>query len=236
MPDRSRMLAAMLLLGARVAAAWASYGFVWVEGPGHYLSSDGTLPTDLDAGPGDNVIHGTINGYHPTDGSDFFRFTLGPNWELHTITLTEYSYAGDTTFLGIEDSDVYVTGLTNDQYFGYCYFGQEDLGLDLLDPMGASNGNFTPPLGAGTYTFWVNESGPWRVYELVFRIVIPGDLNCDGIVTFADINPFVLALSDPAQYELLYAGCPLENRDLSGDGGFDFGDINPFVERLTQQD
>jgi hypothetical protein len=60
-----------------------------------------------------------------------------------------------------------------------------------------------------------------------------GDVNCDGTVDFGDINPFVLALSDPAQYEVNYPGCPLENRDINGDGACDFGDINPFVAVLT---
>ncbi len=56
-----------------------------------------------------------------------------------------------------------------------------------------------------------------------------GDLNCDGVTDFGDINPFVLALSNPAAYAVQYADCPLANRDINMDGVFDFGDINPFV-------
>ena len=61
-----------------------------------------------------------------------------------------------------------------------------------------------------------------------------GDLNCDGVTGFADINPFVLALSNFAQYEASYPGCPLGNRDINSDGEFNFGDINPFVALLSQ--
>ncbi len=56
-----------------------------------------------------------------------------------------------------------------------------------------------------------------------------GDVNCDGVVDFGDINPFVLVLSNPAAYVDAYPGCPLENRDINCDGQCDFGDINPFI-------
>lgn len=62
---------------------------------------------------------------------------------------------------------------------------------------------------------------------------LKGDLNCDGHVDFGDINPFVLALSNPALYKITYPGCFIENGDINMDGFTDFGDINPFVALLT---
>ncbi len=67
-----------------------------------------------------------------------------------------------------------------------------------------------------------------------FRIINPvalhpGDLNCDGRVNFDDINPFVLALSDPGGYGQQYPGCNILNGDCNGDGEVNFDDINPFV-------
>ncbi len=61
-----------------------------------------------------------------------------------------------------------------------------------------------------------------------------GDLNCDGATDFGDINPFVLALTDPGAYAAAYPGCPLARRDINGDGVFGFADINPFVLLLTR--
>ena len=61
----------------------------------------------------------------------------------------------------------------------------------------------------------------------------PGDMNCDATVDFGDINPFVLALSNPTVYGQTYPGCPILNGDINGDGTFDFGDINPFVALLS---
>ncbi len=60
-----------------------------------------------------------------------------------------------------------------------------------------------------------------------------GDLNCDGAVDFGDINPFVLALSDPAGYAAQYANCNILNGDCDNDGDVDFDDINPFVALLS---
>ena len=60
-----------------------------------------------------------------------------------------------------------------------------------------------------------------------------GDLNCDGLVNFGDINPFVLALSNPVQYEMVFSGCFIENGDINLDSITGFGDINPFVALLS---
>jgi hypothetical protein len=61
----------------------------------------------------------------------------------------------------------------------------------------------------------------------------PGDMNCDGVVDFGDINPFVLALSDQAAYEAAFPDCLWQNADCNGDGEVGFGDINPFVALLA---
>jgi endonuclease/exonuclease/phosphatase family metal-dependent hydrolase len=62
----------------------------------------------------------------------------------------------------------------------------------------------------------------------------PGDMNCDGATDFGDINPFVVALSNPALWNQVYPGCELLNGDVNADGALDFGDINPFVALLTR--
>lgn len=58
-----------------------------------------------------------------------------------------------------------------------------------------------------------------------------GDMNGDGTLDFGDINPFILALSDPAAYAQQFPGIdPNVAGDMDGNGVLDFGDINPFVE------
>jgi len=63
-----------------------------------------------------------------------------------------------------------------------------------------------------------------------------GDLNCDGELDFADINPFVLALSNAAGYEAAFPDCSIVLSDINGDGTYgqwSFDDINPFVDLIT---
>lgn len=64
-------------------------------------------------------------------------------------------------------------------------------------------------------------------------IPLRGDVNCDGAVNFGDINPFVLRLADPTEYEIIYPDCPDINADVDGNGTAGFEDINPFVALLA---
>ena len=65
------------------------------------------------------------------------------------------------------------------------------------------------------------------------RIGVRGDLNCDGVVNAFDIDPFVLALTDPAGYAAAWPNCDFMNADCNGDGEVNAFDIDPFVELLT---
>ncbi len=71
-----------------------------------------------------------------------------------------------------------------------------------------------------------------EIWALMPAPNMPGDLNCDLIVDFGDINPFVLALTNPAGYATLYPNCNIMNADISGDGSIGFEDINPFIDLL----
>lgn len=61
---------------------------------------------------------------------------------------------------------------------------------------------------------------------------LPGDLNCDGEVNILDINPFVLALSDPVAYTAAFPNCNIALGDLNNDGELNVLDINPFIAAL----
>lgn len=78
----------------------------------------------------------------------------------------------------------------------------------------------------------IDDFLPFHAYLL--RPRTPGDLNCDGVVSFADINPFVVALIGQAQYQAAFPSCLWLNADVNGDGTVNFADINPFVALLTQ--
>ncbi|MGE0480304.1 MAG: hypothetical protein AB7Q17_07515 [Phycisphaerae bacterium] len=60
-----------------------------------------------------------------------------------------------------------------------------------------------------------------------------GDMNCDGVINNFDIDPFVLALTDPAAYAVQFPGCDANLADVNGDGMVNNFDIDPFVALIT---
>lgn len=86
----------------------------------------------------------------------------------------------------------------------------------------------------GVWTGNANAQGAYLIDNIRFHArTTLGDMNCDGTVSVGDINPFVLALTDPVAYAEQYPDCELLNGDCSGDGGLSVGDINCFVALVT---
>jgi hypothetical protein len=86
-------------------------------------------------------------------------------------------------------------------------------------------------------TFTIAGSQPSENIAAWTPLSVPiGDMNCDGLVDFADINPFVLYLSNLATWRATFPDCPTIVGDINCDGTYgqaSFGDINPFVDLLT---
>jgi hypothetical protein len=81
----------------------------------------------------------------------------------------------------------------------------------------------------------VTEAGvdAFAITDLNCGQMLAGDLNCDGTIDAFDIDPFVLALTDPAGYAAAYPDCAAAAADVNGDGKVDAFDIDPFVKLLT---
>ena len=138
-------------------------------------------------------------------------------------------YAGDGVVLRkvIGEHDLVPTDLGTariDQHDTSPVFG----GSPALNQNGdvAFNAALTPP--DNNQIEW--GSGLFVAYATHAR---PGDLNCDGVVNFDDIDPFVLALSGQAGYEAAYPNCRWLNGDCNGDGQVNFDDIDLFVALLS---
>ena len=74
-----------------------------------------------------------------------------------------------------------------------------------------------------------------RLDDLRFSTAPPritGDTNCDGVLNFFDIDPFVVALLTPEVYDDLYPACDILTADINGDTLVDFFDIDPFLDIL----
>ncbi|MBN2446105.1 MAG: hypothetical protein JXO22_05245 [Phycisphaerae bacterium] len=60
-----------------------------------------------------------------------------------------------------------------------------------------------------------------------------GDANGDGVVDVFDIDAFVLAITNPELFELLYPDADISLCDTNGDGVVDVFDIDSFVELIV---
>jgi len=103
------------------------------------------------------------------------------------------------------------------------------------------DGTFSVEFTAGTQpgrdSFLVTIDDGVRPVTLMpsphLRYFTLGDLNCDGRFNTLDIEPFVLALVNPAAYAAAYPDCAAGNADLNGDGRVNVFDIEPFVALLA---
>lgn len=73
-----------------------------------------------------------------------------------------------------------------------------------------------------------------EILEASCTQIVLGDMNGDGDFNNLDINPFVLALTDPESFAAQYPNVNVNDvADFNGDGSFDNLDIDAFVESLT---
>ena len=101
----------------------------------------------------------------------------------------------------------------------------------LLSGIPTVSGTFSPRIKV---TDALNRSAEQTFTLLVApTCALLGDLNCDGVVNFDDIDPFVSALgAEPLAWNLAHPRCHWLNADCNGDGVVDFDDIDPFVALL----
>ncbi len=95
-----------------------------------------------------------------------------------------------------------------------------------------------PFTGYGIYLAHDSDTGTggdvaWIDNFVITVLPVVGDTNCDGVVNFDDINPFVTALVSQQSYETQYPNCRWLNADVDGNSTVNFDDINPFVACLV---
>src|SRR5262249_53865226 len=146
---------------------------IWNESTNGDLSNNNLAPTVLTGlSVGANDVIGTVAGSNrvPTD-PDFFTITIPVGFQLDAITLKAYSFTGTVgtgSFFAVQGGTQITSTTDGSALLGTALPGSPGapLGSDLLAALSANSlvggvRQFTPPLQAGTDTFWFQEgAGP----------------------------------------------------------------------------
>jgi hypothetical protein len=151
------LLALLFGLHSRIDAAT-----VYDEGVSGDLSNSGLSPTVLTLAIGSNQVFGTTAGVAGVD-RDYLTFTVPSGLLLSSLFVLAGTTPSGVSFIGVQaGTQMTVPPNSSDAtgLLGWRHYSQSDVGTDILDDMGiASFGStgFVPPLGAGSYTFWIQE-------------------------------------------------------------------------------
>ncbi|MGN6717759.1 MAG: PEP-CTERM sorting domain-containing protein [Candidatus Binatia bacterium] len=168
--------AVCVLLATAVARAT-----IYKEAVSGDLSDDKAAPTALTLTPGFNSVSGTVAGFPEfggTDPQDWVSFTIPTGFVMISYVNAKFVAGDGQGFTGFQSGssfsgDEFVAG----SYTGYAHFGtaaqnpdgnpnaSSTVGVNLLPLM--ADPNFAPgttnpvfPLGAGTYTFLIQQGDP----------------------------------------------------------------------------
>jgi hypothetical protein len=161
-----------LLLVSLSVTHLASAAEIYNETTNGDLSGTGLSPTLLSVGLGSNTVTATT----VAGDRDYFTITVPAGRRLNALVIT--STTATRSFLGMQQGpQVTVSPTSGDPtgLLGWSHFGSLEalsVGVDLLAPrMRDSLHLFTPPLPAGTYSFWAQETGGTAItYTLDFQI------------------------------------------------------------------
>ena len=190
----SKIISAVVLAG--FTAGIASADLMWDEAIDGDISGDFANPTQMyTKGVNNHVIFTTVGG-NPEQDREYFTFDVAEGYELVAIILDVFETDPETNlgFFGVAAGNVFPTppdapDVTS--LLGYALVGGNDVGQDILQSMGQGGGSqgFSGPLGAGSYTFWAQETGPstdnWDLNFIVTEVPSPGALALLGLAGLA---------------------------------------------------
>ena len=177
---------------------------IFDEGVAGDLSNNKATPTALSLTPGSNSIIGTVNGFGQGDPQDWVSFTIPTGFVMISYVNSKYDSTDDQGFTGFAFGSSFPAGVDSEfdaaNYAGYAHFGTQaqnpdmnptrstTVGVNLLPLMADSisfapgSSGFTPPLGAGTYTFLIQQGDDVTTgyqFDMTLRAVPePGSSLC----------------------------------------------------------
>ena len=155
---------------------------VWSESVQGDLSGNRTSPSVVALLPGSNNVIATTQG----GDQEYFRVTVPAATQLTGVVLNSYS-AFDVSFIGVQQGATFTVdpfAAQADDMYGYAHFGRGQLNTSILDDIGQGFDaqGFTPPLPAGTYTFWVQQLSGATSYDLNFQVTAVPEPSAVAIV------------------------------------------------------
>lgn len=131
------------------------------------LSNAGATPTSLGFEPGTNQVSGTTGRDMLTGvDRDYFTFVVPIGYQWSALQLLPGATSGGAfSFVGLQSGNqvtVLPTAPDATGLLGWTHYSPAEIGSNLLPVMGTSDygaTGFTPPLPAGTYSLWVQDTG-----------------------------------------------------------------------------
>jgi len=150
------------------------------------LSTDNSSPTLLGSTqPGSNLVNGYVEDAFSVGDVDVFTFTVDSGFQWSGLYVDAFAYPnganGDAgAFLAIASGssfpynafDFQDPNIDYNAFLGSTVFGPTDVGgLNILPRAGNLVGSgFVGPLGAGTYTIYIQQTGPASSYTLDLEV------------------------------------------------------------------
>ncbi len=205
------------------------------------------------------VSGGTISFWYKVSSEsnyDWFNFYIDGVRQVHRsgeVTWTLFSAnlaAGDHLLRWEYTKDGSLTGGSDTAWVDDVQLVGDNTQWQDIVPLtatGQTTVNWTPPAPGESYKVRVRayygpgSYGLWDESDATFNVVdgpaiCAGDVNCDGAVTFDDIDFFVAALSGEQAWIDLHTAvfgtapaCAYASADCNGDSAVTFDDIDPFV-------
>jgi hypothetical protein len=137
------------------------------------ISGDRTVPTLFALDLGANALRAQSQ----SGDVEYFHATVPVGTQLTSISLEAYQSENTRAFIGVQQGSTFTVSpeaaAPGDMY-GYTHFGiGQTPGFNLLGEMGTAFGavGFVPPLPAGSYTFWTQQTDPIpTAYTLSFGV------------------------------------------------------------------
>jgi len=168
---RASLAAWLLATGLALPAAAIP---LWTESIDGDLSNSGAAPTAVSIlAAGSYTLIGTMGG----GDLDYLAVTLAAGLSLQILHHIAYVSTDAVSFIAVQNSPTFTEPPGTPavgNLLGWTHFGGATLGSDILDNICAGAGAIgcTPPLGASTYSWWLQQaSGAGTSYTLDFFVI-----------------------------------------------------------------